>query len=156
MRRFFVLLGCSVGALAASAASSAAPAQGCKPTESQGAGPIGSQSAVFPRRSKFGTGYVLTGKVLQSFDCKPLKGAVVEIWQAGKGGAYGKAGRASIVVGASGTFRFEGPRPVGYEGRQGHIHMRISAEGYDDVLLTHFPGAGKRTGSLVIVMTSFL
>jgi protocatechuate 3,4-dioxygenase beta subunit len=138
------------------AAGARAGATGCEPTESQGAGPIGSQAAVFPRRATFGAGYVLTGKVLRSFDCKPLAGAVIELWQAGKGGIYRPAGRASAVVGRSGTFRFQGPLPAEYEGRPGHIHLRISARGYDDVLLTHFPAPGKKTARIVVVMTSTL
>lgn len=158
MRLCWVLIVCALGLLAVpvAGAETAATGQRCEPTESQGAGPIGSQAGVFPRRTTFGEGYVLTGKVLRSFDCKALKGAVVEIWQAGKGGVYRPGGRASVVVGANGTFRFQGPQPVSYEGRPGHIHIRVTADGYDDVLLTHFPARGKKTGRLVVVMESFL
>ena len=141
---------------AAAAAQVASPATlACQPTVSEGAGPIGTRSAVFPRRAKFGTGYVLTGKVLRSESCGPLAGAVVEIWQSGKKG-YGPNGRASVVVGANGTFRFEGPLPPGYEGRPGHIHMRISARGYDTATVTHVVGTGRRTGRVTVVLTSLL
>jgi protocatechuate 3,4-dioxygenase beta subunit len=151
-----VALVATVALAVAPAAGARIGATGCEPTESQGAGPIGSQAAVFPRRASFGAGYVLTGKVLRSLDCKPLAGAVIELWQAGKGGIYRASGRASTVVGRSGTFRFQGPLPVAYEGRPGHMHLRISARGYDDVLLTHFPGPGTKTGRIVVVMTSTL
>jgi len=144
-----------VAAVAAVQAASSATVAQCEPTVSEGAGPIGTRSAVFPRRSRFGTGYVLTGKVLRSESCGPLAGAVVEIWQSGKKG-YGPNGRASVVVGANGTFRFEGPLPRGYEGRPGHIHMRISARGYDTATVTHVVGSGRRTGREVVVLTSLL
>jgi hypothetical protein len=143
---------CVLAVQGASAVTAATAA--CEPTVSEGAGLIGSRAAVFPRRSKFGAGFVLSGRVLQAGSCAPLKGALVEIWQAGKNG-YGPAGRASVVVGPAGAFRFEGPRPVGYQGRPGHIHMRISAKGFETVTITHLAGA-RRSGREVIVLSSLL
>ena len=137
---------------AATAASSAAP---CRPTESDGFGPF-AQGGAPPVRATFGTGFVLRGRVLRSLDCKPLAGAVVEVWQANKGGAYDRRGRASVVTGAKGTFTFRGPIPVSYEGVSPHIHVRVSHDGFDEVATTIRVTRGARSARLEVVLGSTL
>jgi protocatechuate 3,4-dioxygenase beta subunit len=131
-------IGCSVAVfgLAAAGAGSPAPgATGCRPTLDDGAGPFG--RAAPPRRAKIGTGHVLTGLVLSSVDCKPLAGARIHLWQASRRGEYLRAGSATVVSDRSGRFRFEGPRPVSYEGRPPHIHIRVLADEHE-LLLTRY------------------
>ena len=45
------------------------------------------------------------GEVLSAGDCKPVKGAVVEVWQETPGLGYVRRGRASVVTSATGAFR---------------------------------------------------
>jgi protocatechuate 3,4-dioxygenase beta subunit len=104
-------------------------APGCAATLDDGAGPFGRGAP--PRRAKIGTGHVLTGIVLSSVDCRPLAGAAIHLWQANRRGEYVRAGSATVITNAAGRFRFEGPRPVSYEGRPAHIHLRVAAENHE-------------------------
>ena len=137
-----------VVALAAAAVSAGAPVAAtarCAPTLTDGAGPFGRGAP--PRRAKIGTGHVLTGIVL-SVDCRPLAGARVHLWQANRLGVYTRAGSATVVTDRAGRFRFEGPRPVSYEGRPPHIHLRVIA-GEHELLLRatcRAPGAKRGLG----------
>lgn len=90
------------------------------------------------------TGHVLTGVVLSEVGCKPRAGATVELWQANARGRYTRAGGATVIADGSGRFRFEGPKPTGYEGRPGHIHLRTSAPGHLQLFTRHEPGARAR------------
>ncbi len=146
----------SVAILAATAALAApAVAATCTPSESDGFGPFGRGGSA-PQRAVFGKGFVLRGRVLRSLDCKPLAGATVEVWQAGKGGAYSAKGRAAVTTGPNGVFRIEGPPPVAYEGISPHIHVRVSHEGFDDVATTVLVRRGAKTATLEVVLGSFL
>jgi protocatechuate 3,4-dioxygenase beta subunit len=125
-------------------------AQRCAPTLSDGAGPFGRGAP--PRRASIGKGHVLTGVVL-SVDCRPVAGAQVHLWQSNRLGVYTRAGSATVITDRTGHFRFEGPRPVSYEGRPPHIHLRIVAKNHE-VLLTRYvalPGATR--GSVRVVLT---
>jgi protocatechuate 3,4-dioxygenase beta subunit len=128
--RFLGLSGLVVGVLVA-ASLWAAPASGgtsaCKPTVSDGFGPWSRGARAAPRRSVFGSGFTLSGKVLRAGDCKPVKGAVVEVWQETPGQGYVRRGRASVVTDATGAFRIVGPVPRGEAGGlTGHIHIRVT------------------------------
>ncbi|MBM3679138.1 MAG: intradiol ring-cleavage dioxygenase [Actinobacteria bacterium] len=154
------LVGClvlvvSIAGLAAGAGSAAPAAAPCEVTESDGFGPFGRGGSP-PARAVFGKGFVLSGKVLRSLDCKQLANATVEIWQAGKGGVYDKRGRASIVTGKNGAFKFTGPPPVSYEGVTPHIHVRVSHEGYDEVATTVRVTKNAKGAQLEIVLGSLL
>jgi protocatechuate 3,4-dioxygenase beta subunit len=136
---------------------SAAPrATACRPTASQGAGPFQSNRAAAPRRSRIGQGHVLTGLVLRYPDCAPVRGAVVELWQESPNGRYDRRGHASVVTSRTGTFRFEGPVPPGEFGRSPHIHVRVSAGQYEEVVTTYFFRRGARGGRITIVLVSGL
>jgi protocatechuate 3,4-dioxygenase beta subunit len=128
----------------------------CKPTASDGGGPFSRTAAGAPRRSKFGQGHVLTGRVLRYPGCSPVRGAYVEIWQETPGAGYVRAGRASIVTGPKGRFRFEGPMPASDNGFPPHIHVHVNAPGYDDVVVTYMLRPGEKTGSITIVVFSAL
>jgi protocatechuate 3,4-dioxygenase beta subunit len=127
----------------------------CRPTLSQGGGPFESSGAPAPRRSRIGRGHVLTGRILSAPGCKPVRGAVVEFWQESPNGVYDRRGHAAVVTGPLGTFRFEGPIPPG--GFRGpHIHIHVSAAGYDDFVTTYLLARGERQGRVTIVLSSAL
>ena len=67
---------------------------------------------------------------------RPLRGAVVEIWQCDEHGHYhhpadgGKAdpafqGFGRVVAGNDGSYRFRTIRPAPYTGRTPHIHVKV-------------------------------
>lgn len=77
----------------------------------------------------------LTGTVTDTSG-RPLRGAVVEIWQCDEQGHYhhpGDGGRADpafqgfgrVVAGSDGSYRFRTIRPVAYTGRTPHIHVKV-------------------------------
>jgi protocatechuate 3,4-dioxygenase beta subunit len=141
-----------VAALAVTAPSAGAPvpaATRCAPTLSDGAGPFGRGAP--PRRTSIGQGHVLTGLVL-SVDCRPLVGARVHLWQANRLGGYTRAGSATVVTDRAGRFRFEGPRPVSYEGRPPHIHLRILARDHEVLLTRYVAAPGTKRGSIRVVL----
>jgi protocatechuate 3,4-dioxygenase beta subunit len=141
---------CVVGMLAAMAAGSVAAAphpSSCTPTVGDAGGP---DRGIPPMRAKIGTGHVLTGVVL-SPSCAPIAGARVSFWQSNAKGVYAAAGRGAVATGAAGRFRFEGPRPTGYNGRPGHIHIRVEAPGFE-TLYTEYEPRGAKRGSVRLVL----
>lgn len=87
------------------------------------------------RRYTQGTPAWLDG-VVTDVDGKPVRGAVVEIWQCDQQGHYhhpGDGGRADpafqgfgrVSVGAGGEYRFRTIRPAAYSGRAPHIHVKV-------------------------------
>jgi protocatechuate 3,4-dioxygenase beta subunit len=85
----------------------------------------------------------------------PVRGAVVEFWQESPNGIYDRRGHAAVVTGPLGTFRFEGPVPPG--GFRGpHIHIHVSAAGYDDFVTTYLLARGEKQGRVTIVLASSL
>jgi protocatechuate 3,4-dioxygenase beta subunit len=138
-----------IAAVAVAAATTASPAATCAPTPADGFGPFGRGQP--PLRAKIGTGFVLTGVVLSALDCRPLAGATVELWQAGKQGRYTRSGSATVRTGRNGRFRFEGPFPTEY-GRPAHIHLRVSARSHEQLLTRFEPVEGTRRGSIRLVL----
>lgn len=147
-----VAVGCSLVALAlvvAGVGASIPAAQRCAPTLSDGAGPFGRGAP--PRRASIGKGHVLTGIVL-SVDCRPLAAARVHLWQSNRLGRYTRAGSATVVTDRAGRFRFEGPRPVSYEGREPHIHLRVLAPNHEVLVTRYVPAAAAKRGSVRLVL----
>lgn len=134
----------------AGAGASAPAVQKCEPTGSDGAGPFGRGAP--PRRASIGKGHVLTGVVL-SVDCRPVSGAQVHLWQANRQGVYTRARSGTVITDRAGRFRFEGPRPVSYEGRPPHIHLRIVARGHEVLLTRYVALPGAKRGSIRVVLT---
>ena len=130
-------------------AASPAHAQNCRPTPEDAFGPFGRVTP--PLRAKIGTGHVLTGVVLSAIDCKPIRGARVEFWQANKQGRYTRATSGSVRTNSLGRFRFEGPFPPSYEGRPAHIHIRVVAK-FHELLLMRYEPHGARRGTVRIVL----
>ncbi|MDX6369315.1 MAG: hypothetical protein QOG93_817 [Gaiellaceae bacterium] len=144
-----VLVAAGLGAAAASGGTTA-----CKPTVSDGFGPWARvASGAPPRRSVFGSGFTLSGKVLRAGDCKPVKGAVVEVWQETPGLGYVRRGRASVVTDGTGAFRIVGPVPRGEGGLTGHIHIRVTHSSFDEMAVTQVVAQGSRRARLTLVLT---
>jgi protocatechuate 3,4-dioxygenase beta subunit len=111
-----------------------------------------------PRRTSVGKGHVLTGVILSSFDCRPIAGARVELWQQGPNGGYSdgvrsKAWRATIITRANGVYRYEGPvARTGFP----HIHMRVTAKAHRALNTTYAISPGERRGRLDLVLEPLL
>ena len=122
--------------LAASALPLPARASGCgSPTRRQTAGPYYTPST--PRRADLrepgndGETLVFEGSVLTR-DCRPVPGAVVDIWHCDERGRYDNRGfryRGHQVADAAGAFRFLTIRPGHYPGRTPHIHVKVHGAG---------------------------
>jgi protocatechuate 3,4-dioxygenase beta subunit len=89
----------------------------------------------------------LTGKILDARG-KPVRNAVVEIWQCDKNGAYLHSdsgnrdkrdanfqGFGRFLTGTSGEYYFRTIKPVPYPGRTPHIHFKIR-KGEKELLTT--------------------
>jgi protocatechuate 3,4-dioxygenase beta subunit len=100
-----------------------------------------------PVRSSVGKGYVLSGAVKSSADCAPIKGAQIEFWLAGPDGKYDDEHRATVLTGEKGFYQFESNIPGPYFGRPPHIHVKVSAKGFNTLITQHYPGK-KQTQAL--------
>ena len=116
----------------------------CAPTRADALGPFYEPGA--PVRSKVGTGYVLSGRVLTT-GCRAIGRARIELWLANPRGEYDDAHRATVVAARDGRYRFESNRPPSYESRPPHIHIRVSARGYRTLVTQHYP-RGSRTSAV--------
>lgn len=83
----------------------------------------------------------VSGRILGAPDCKPLAGAVVEVWQADAKGEYSQVSRgrkddprcllrATLTAGADGRYAFRSVLAGEYPGRPSHLHYRVSMHGY--------------------------
>jgi len=90
-----------------------------------------------------GTRLALAGRVLTT-DCRPVRRALLDFWQADAGGEYDTEGfrlRGHQFTDARGRFSLETVVPGLYPGRTRHLHVRVQAP-RRDVLATqlYFPG----------------
>jgi protocatechuate 3,4-dioxygenase beta subunit len=72
------------------------------------------------------SGFVLTRR------CRPLRGAIVDLWHADDKGGYDNIGfryRGHVTTGLDGTFRFRTIVPELYPGRTRHYHVKVHAPG---------------------------
>jgi protocatechuate 3,4-dioxygenase beta subunit len=132
------------------AAASGDAAMKCKPTASDSLGPFYVPDA--PVRAKVGQGYVLAGTVRSAVDCGTITGAKIEFWLAGPLGGYDDDHRATLFADGSGGYRFESNFPPGYGSRPPHIHIRVSAAGFDTLVTQHYPESGKSGASFDLVL----
>jgi protocatechuate 3,4-dioxygenase beta subunit len=157
-RRRLLELGLALPPLAAvladAADASAAPLEptaacedGDEPTDEQSEGPFFTPRS--PRRRSLltpelaGTRLTLIGYVLTT-RCRPIRGALLDFWQADARGVYDNDGyrlRGHQLTGRDGSYRLETIVPGLYSGRTRHIHVKVRAPGRP--LLTtqlYFPG----------------
>ena len=123
---------------------------GCTPTVPDAEGPFYKPKA--PLRNSVGKGYVLSGKVLSSKDCAPIRQARIELWMAGPDGKYKDAYRATIIVDDSGEYQFESHRPPSYLSRPPHIHIRVTADGFKTLTTQHYPEKGSSSAEFDLVL----
>ena len=124
-----------------------APPVDCTPgTRAATAGPFYTPQT--PRRTTLsepdtrGEPLIFEGLAL-AHDCRPVAGAVIDIWHCDELGHYDNRGfryRGHQFTDGAGAFRFETIRPVRYSGRTPHIHVKVQGE-KTDVLTTqvYFP-----------------
>jgi protocatechuate 3,4-dioxygenase beta subunit len=124
---------------------------GCRPTPPDALGPFYKPGA--PLRNSVGKGYELTGKVLSSKDCAPIKEARIELWLAGPDGEYKDDYRATVLPNESGEYGFESHLPPSYLRRPPHIHIRVSADGFNTLSTQHYPekGSSKAEFDLILI-----
>jgi protocatechuate 3,4-dioxygenase beta subunit len=143
-RRFLLKSGMLAAAWELSRADTAltqelAPTPSChdgdEPTVSETEGPFFKPRS--PARSELreagarGRQFELSGVVL-SRSCRPLRGAVVDLWHADEKGEYDNVGfryRGHVISGADGVFRFRTIVPALYSGRTRHYHVKVQAPG---------------------------
>ena len=133
------------------ASEPAAPAAGCEPTQPDMLGPYYVPDA--PVRTSVDTGgYVTSGNVLSTGTCQPIPGARIELWLADAGGNYDDAHRATVLAGEGGEYSFESNFPGLYENRPPHIHVRVTAPGYAELVTQHYPEAGQTEANFDLVL----
>lgn len=92
-----------------------------------------------------GHGHVITGVVLSSVDCKPITHAKLEFWPEEGNLGHPDSSRATFYTDESGYYRFECNMPD-------HIHMRISAPGYETIGVNSYHPNGATQGTFDIVL----
>jgi protocatechuate 3,4-dioxygenase beta subunit len=124
----------------------------CKPTQPDMLGPFYEPGA--PVRTSVGSGYVVSGTVLAAAECKPIPNTHIEFWLANPRGDYDDAHRATVLASKRGEYRFESNVPVSYGGRPPHIHVRVRAPGYEELVTQHYPQRGQRKANFDLVLVA--
>jgi len=78
-----------------------------------------------------GRPFELSGLVLTR-SCRPVHGAVVDLWHADEKGEYDNVGfryRGHVITGSEGAFSFRTIMPALYLGRTRHYHVKVQAPG---------------------------
>ena len=104
---------------------------------------------------------VVAGRVLGMPDCRPLAGAMVEVWQADAKGDYSQVGaksddpecllRASVLTDAEGRYAFTTILPGEYPGRPRHIHYRVSHKGHATLVTQLYFGRERGVPETLVV-----
>jgi protocatechuate 3,4-dioxygenase beta subunit len=71
---------------------------------------------------------------------------------AGPGGEYDDAFRATVFSKTDGAYRFQSHFPTDYVGRPPHIHIRVSADGFQTLVTQHYPSPGDEQGDFDLVL----
>jgi protocatechuate 3,4-dioxygenase beta subunit len=88
---------------------------------------------------------MITGVVLSSVDCQPIANAKLEFWPEEGGMGHPNSSRAAFFTDSNGHYRFECNPPE-------HIHMRISAPGYQTIGVNSYHPNGAAEGTFDIVL----
>lgn len=145
-----VALFLALAAVALGVSTSAGGGVGCRPTPADALGPFYEPGA--PIRARVGSGYVLSGRVLSSRTCRPIARARIEFWLVNPQGNYDDAHRATVIAGRNGRYRFESNRPIAYQSRPPHIHVRVSKRGFRTLVTQHYPRAGRTAAVFNLVL----
>jgi protocatechuate 3,4-dioxygenase beta subunit len=78
----------------------------------------------------------------------------IELWLTGPDGSYDDDHRATLFSNDNGEYRFESNFPPGYSGRPPHIHMRLSAEGFETLATQYYPVKGQIIAKFDIVLVA--
>lgn len=127
-----------------------AAAPKCAPTSHDEIGPFYRPNA--PVRSAIGKGYILQGVVRDASTCRAVAGARIEFWQAGPGGVYSDAYRATVYSDPKGRYRLETFLPPPYARRPAHIHILVDMRGYAGLITQHYPKSGSKGAIMDLVM----
>ena len=108
---------------------------GDEPTARQGDGPFFKPKS--PERNDLrGPGGQARPAELSGFvltrSCRPLSGAVVDLWHADEKGEYDNVGfryRGHVITESDGTYQFRTIVPAVYSGRTRHYHVKVQAPG---------------------------
>lgn len=151
-RRCLLLAGALLGL---SLLSSGGALAECRPTDEDQLGPYYQRGAPFTTAlagpNEPGERLVISGRALGMPDCKPLAGAIVDVWQASASGQYYflKPGttpegsqftlRGRIQTDEQGRYRFETVLPGHYgigfgRSRPRHIHFMVNHPGYETLV----------------------
>src|SRR3546814_4174472 len=90
------------------------------------------------------------GGLVLTRGCRPVAGALVDLWQADAAGQYDTAGfrlRGHTFSDPDGRWQFETVRPGLYPGRTRHLHLKVQMP-HQAVLTTqlYFPGQPRHSG----------
>jgi catechol 1,2-dioxygenase len=124
----------------------------CKPTQPDMLGPFYEPGA--PVRTSVGSGYVVSGTVLAAEECKPIPNTHIEFWLANPRGDYDDAHRATVLASKRGEYRFESNVPVSYGGRPPHIHVRVTAPGFEELVTPYYPEPEQRKANFDLVLVA--
>jgi protocatechuate 3,4-dioxygenase beta subunit len=140
-----------LGSLLLPPSLSCTTAADCRPTRPDMVGPFYKPDA--PERASVGQGYLLDGAVKSSKECSPIPQAKIEFWLTGPDGGYHDDYRATVYADAAGRYQFESSPPRPYYGRPPHIHIRVSAKGFQPLITQHYPkpGTAKAVFDLVLI-----
>ncbi len=106
-----------------------------------------------PVRTSVDTGgYVTSGEALSADTCESIPGAKIEFWLADPEGNYDEVHRATVLAGEGSEYSFESNFPGLYESRPPHIHVRVTAPGYEELVTQHYPEAGQRGAVFDLVL----
>jgi len=131
-------------------ATPACPDSSAQATPAQTAGPYYLPDS--PRRSSLvepgerAPRLLLGGRVV-STACRPISGALLDIWHCDAEGRYDNAGfryRGHLFADAAGHYRLETIVPGLYPGRTRHLHIRVQAPGASPLTTQlYFPGEAR-------------
>ena len=150
MRRLVLVLALSTAVGVPSAAGDASTVASCPPTRADALGPFYEPGA--PVRSKVGTGYILRGVVRAARTCRAIPRARIEFWLVNPRGQYDDAHRATVIARRDGSYRFQSNKPIAYESRPPHIHIRVTARGYRALVTQHYPRRGRSSAVFNLVL----
>jgi hypothetical protein len=100
----------------------------------------------FLERSRVGEGFVLTGTIYEAETCLPVVGAKIEFEMTNADGEYDGTATGTVYTNQQGSYRVDIIVPGSYDDVPAHIHMYISAEGYEGAVTEHVLQDGEVTG----------